>query len=473
MKNRLKYLGVAVGILVVSFCFQLIATQKTSSRIHQHRESEDIPVINIHTNGQKILGAAYYEQDEEGNIVSVHEPNENIKVDFSFKAGSDEEVSSDALIHVRGNSSRWFAKSSYALHLIDEAGKPAMKDLAGMGSYNEWILNGPFLDKTLIRNYMCMNIAGEIMEYAPEVAYVNLYIDDEYQGVYLLMESIARDDDRIQIRKAESHDYVTSYIVSQDRDTDRDVALDNFSEYTYKIGMNIYRLNYPGNGSLTEQKFKYVREDFSKIEKKIYSYDLLTKENDYAKDVDLKSFAQYFIINEFFGNLDAGFYSTYFYKDVRGKLKTCVWDFNNACDNYMENESGYSGFHMQNAPWFEQLVKDRRFVDLVITNYKSLRKGVLSDEYLQNYITETINWLGDNIDKNFGVWGDTFDPYNYPFYQRNAYFLSPMSRNPGSYIEAVSQLRTYITNRGEWLDKYIDTLQQYCHESRIDSDIVQ
>lgn len=473
MKNGLKYLSVALGALVLSLGFQLLGIHKTNTRVHQHRTMKEIPIIEIQTNNQKILGASYYGKDIDGNIVSVHEPSDNVVIDFKYTDENGNEINTDALIHVRGNSSRWFAKSSYMVHLVDEEQNPVDKNLAGMGSYNEWILNGPFLDKTLLRNYLCMNISGEIMEYAPEVAYVNLYIDDEYQGLYLLMESIARDDDRIQIKKADSHDYVTSYIVNQDRDLGKDIVVDTFSNYTYKTGVSVFCLNYPGVNTYTEQKLKFVREDLSQIEKKIYSYDLKTRENDYINDIDLQSFADYFIINEFFGNLDSGFYSTYFYKDVRGKLKTCVWDFNNACDNYMEHEEGFDGFHMHNAPWFEQLVKDDRFVELVINTYRQLRKNVLSEEYLQNYISETIEWLGDNVDKNYSVWGDTFNPQNYSHYDKSAYFLSPIERNPKNYDEAVDQLRTYITNRGQWLDMYIDTLKQYCHESRIGNELLQ
>ena len=40
-----------------------------------------------------------------------------------------------------------------------------------MDPHHEWVLHGPFLDKTLIRNYMWYNIAGEIMDYAPNVRF--------------------------------------------------------------------------------------------------------------------------------------------------------------------------------------------------------------------------------------------------------------------------------------------------------------
>ena len=68
-----------------------------------------------------------------------------------------------------------------------------------MAADEEWVLNGPFLDKTLMRNYIAMNVAGQIMDYAPNVRYCELFVDDQYRGVYLLMEQISRSEERINV----------------------------------------------------------------------------------------------------------------------------------------------------------------------------------------------------------------------------------------------------------------------------------
>jgi hypothetical protein len=158
------------------------------------------------------------------------------------------------------------------------------------------------------------------------------------------------------------------------------------------------------------------------------------------------------------------------YKDVRGKVKPCVWDFNNACDNYMEQENPYIGFDMQYAPWFERLVKDERFTDEVIYQYRELRKSYLSEEYLQNYITETIDFLGDNVKANYEVWDDVWDYTNKNWYEQATNYLNPLERNVTSYDDAVTQLRTYITNRGNWLDEHIEDIKQYSHPSKTAND---
>ncbi len=69
----------------------------------------------------------------------------------------------------------------------------------------------------------------------------------------------------------------------------------------------------------------------------------------------------YYLINEFSMNIDAGSYSTYIYKDMTGKYKLAVWDFNNACDNYVETETGHSELMLYDSVWYFMLFKSERF----------------------------------------------------------------------------------------------------------------
>lgn len=51
------------------------------------------------------------------------------------------------------------------MKLVEDAEGLVNRDLPllGMSKESDWALHGPFLDKTLIRNYMWMNISAEIM----------------------------------------------------------------------------------------------------------------------------------------------------------------------------------------------------------------------------------------------------------------------------------------------------------------------
>lgn len=491
MKSKLIYILTICFIFIACLTLYKFDSKVEISRIHQHKEnkwedneesSEDVfqshlPIVKIDTNGQKIPGTPISKED--GVIISETAENgeDTITAHFSITDGQSgnnqlndqESVKSKSLIRYRGNSSRFFDKKSYSINLINEDRSENKQELAGMAKHDEWVLNGPFLDRSLLRNYLCLNISGEIMEYSPNVRYCELFVDGKYQGLYLLMESISRGEGRLNISKPEKNSDITSFIVRWDRAGKGEFELNNYTYYTYKSDVSALDVVYPGSTLMTQGRHEYINEQISKVEKILYSYDLWDDDKGYKQYLDVNAFAEYFVINEFFRNVDAGRFSTFYYKDDRGKIKPVVWDFNNSADNYIDYVWDESGFSMQNAPWFSQLLKDKEFVDAVVEKYKQLRKNVLSEEYLINYIDKTNTWLGDSIKRNDEVWGYVYDLNNY----NETSFLTPVERNVTSHEEAVKQLKEFIIKRGNWLDNHIESLYQYSAESKNANEILK
>ena len=79
----------------------------------------------------------------------------------------------------------------------------------------------------------------------------------------------------------------------------------------------------------------------------------------------------------------------------------CIWDFNSACDNYENSVTTPQRFELQDSVWFYMLTKDEDFVNGVIDRYRSLRETYFSDEYIDNYIDETIDYLGPAVERIF------------------------------------------------------------------------
>lgn len=146
--------------------------------------------------------------------------------------------------------------------------------------------------------------------------------------------------------------------------------VDNFVGYTHQAGISALDIRYPNIRNITKEQKDFIQRDISKIERILYSYDL----KKYSQYIDRNAFATYFIINEFFRNTDAGIFSTYLYKDLRDKMKIAVWDFNNAFDNHIDVSYDQAGFSMLDVPWFNMMLKDKEFVDLVVQKYHHLRK---------------------------------------------------------------------------------------------------
>ena len=106
----------------------------------------------------------------------------------------------------------------------------------------------------------------------------------------------------------------------------------------------------------------------------------------------------------------------------------------------------------------------------MISRYRQLRRGVLSEERLVAYEKEIEAWLGSAVDRNFSVWGWTFDPEQLSSRERQrpdpATGETLQEANPSSYKEAVAWMMDYIIGRGRWMDEHIESLRQYCHPSR-------
>lgn len=435
-----------------------------------------LPLINIYTNSQKIPGEAI--RDEKGATIALEKGNngeEEIKVEVKIYENEQaqnsiknkEDLRSNALFKIRGNSSRSFDKNSYKISFVDEQNMPQEHEVMGMAKGDEWALYGPFLDKTLIRNYMWLNISAKIMGYAPNVRFCECYIDGKYQGLYVMMETIEKSKQRVNIATYDKDSRVIPYIVRLDRYDETEISsLYTFLNYTSRLdnkaGISIL---YPGEKDLTEYVKKYIEKDISDFEKMLYSYDFKDFRKGYSKYIDVDSWVDYYIIQEFLVNNDMCSKSTYLYKDKGGKLTIGpVWDFNNVCDNYIATQFSTEGFFFAESKiWYEMLLKDKIFVRKVQNRYKELRKTYLNEDYLNKYIDETIKYLGEAVERNFSVWGYTFEREN----QKSALkYLKPIDRNPESYEQAVEQYRQFMIKRGKWLDDNMQTLEQYCHSSR-------
>lgn len=461
MKRTIYFFLASAGLVLLLILANALTGMDKQTRIHQHKvyhkrvKTDPVREFNTHL---PIISI-----DLSGNVLPDYHSNETILTRVSLYQTEEDrnnyltdEPTAESLcrFRIRGHSSRRFDKKSYLMEFTDEAGENVELPLCGMEPHHEWVLHGPFLDKSLIRNYMWYNIAGEIMDYAPNVRFAEVFIDGEYQGLYVVADSISAAPSRIDITKSDPEDYMTGYIMRLDRGSINELKnLNTFSKYTQLItSTTIADIIYPKNDEAILRQKPYIEKDISDFERMLYSYDF----KDYPEYIDVDSFVDYFIINEFTQNYDAGKYSTYLYKDLRGRYSLCVWDFNNACDNYIEWSTKNADFDMPNTLWFDMLTRDPAFIDRVIDRYRILRKGVLSENYLMQYVDDTVAFLGDAVDRNFSVWGYTFEPSE---------DLLEKDRRIGSYKAAVRQLKDFIRDRGDYLDRSIEDLRQFSHES--------
>lgn len=484
---KYKLLGLAVCAAVIALSVWAAGRDADAPRrYHQHLQAavpaacadhgdeafcSHLPLVFLQTEGAEIPGVPVPILGGENgptDLVTLAADGSdtiNIAVTVVDNAGANNHpgdapaLETRSLIRVRGNSSRYFDKKSYLLRFVDGEGEYRDAEVMGMDTHHEWALHGPYLDKSLLRNYMWYNIAGEIMDYAPNVRFCEVFLDGEYQGLYVMTETLDSGENcRLNLSKPIDGLNKTGYLLRLDRGSSTELKnIDTFTQYTLR-NLQDLDIKYPGNKNLTPELADAIAQEFSDFEKALYSYDYDTDDYGFWHWVDVGSFVDYFILNEFTCNYDAGWLSTYVYKDIGGKYKMVIWDFNSSCDNYTESVTDPFRFELQDNTWYFMMTKDEYFIQRVLDRYAQLRATYLSDGYLEQYIDETLAYLGPAVERNFEKWG-------YTFTQRR--MLSPDSRNPASHAQAVAQLKSFIRQRGAWMDENIRVLQQYCHESKV------
>ncbi|MDZ5253224.1 CotH kinase family protein [Clostridium sp. LIBA-8841] len=451
-----------------------------SKEENEKKEGYNLPLVVIDTNGKKING-----NESINGTIKIYDSEDGIN------SLSDEPIlESNIQIKIRGNTTRRVPKKQYSIDLMDENEKKREEEILGMPKESEWILNAPFEDKSLLRNYLAYNISGEIMEYAPRAKYCEAFIVDDgehisenhYKGVFLMIEQIKRDENRVNISKSNSSRDETSFIVEKNNPKEKDIVLHNYGKETYLYDYPILA-SYPKK-DLTEGQMDYISKTISIFERSLYSNEFENKNIGYEKYIDVDTFVDYYIINEFFNNTDAGILSTYLHKDFGEKIKAGpVWDFNASMgnSNVLSPYYDYKGFYMNRTAWFDRLMEDKSFVTKVINRYKLLRKTYLSDEYLIEFIDNTVKMLGDAPNRNFEVWPiymcnqfEMFKDYRNDFSQfeddpkkldeylkDNTGLFKSTENMATSYNEEIEMLKVFLVNRGRWIDENIDKLYKW------------
>lgn len=401
--------------------------------------STTLPVIYMNTKGQQILkenvicgNIALLDGNEEAQSVSAV-PNSIYRATIKYRGAS---------------SYSKFDKKQYRIKFYKNSKENEKKvSLAGMGANSEWVLNGPYLDKTLIRNKLVYDLARELNGWAPDTRFVELFVDGEYQGVYLAVEPVTNGESRLRLAEFGLLSGETAYVVNRDRIDTGTEEIETWGKtegYTY----NALYIRYPSKNKITEKQKEYIKNDISEFEQVLYGKNFSDKRIGYQAYIDMDNWVDYFIINEFAMNYDAGNLSTYVYKELGGKLQLAAWDFNNGFDNYQWFHTETDRLYTVENSWFDRLWQDESFKEHVCERYGQLRKTTLSDEHIAEKIASYQAELGAAVDRNFKVWGYSFDENLLVGTGKDG-----RSRDIGSYEEAMQQLTDTIRERLAYLDK--------------------
>lgn len=234
-------------------------------------------------------------------------------------------------IELRGSSSQDLPKKPYGLTtLLADNTSNNNVSILGMPKENDWVLNSLAFDPSMIRDVLSYELGSGMGNYAARGKYCEVIVNGDYKGVYVFMEKLKIDSNRINILKMTKNDNALpelsgGYITKADKTTGGDPVAWTMASYN---GTTAYIHENPKPVDITSQQHAYIQNQFNALQNKITAKNESLTDG-YPSIIDVPSFVDFIIINEIAANVDGYQFSTFFHKDREGKLRAGpIWDFN-------------------------------------------------------------------------------------------------------------------------------------------------
>ncbi len=376
--------------------------------------------LNI-INGSTI--ASIFITTESGSLDYIHKDKNNKEsgyieiVDAAGVAVYDGELDQ---IKGRGNSTWGNPKKPYNIKLEEK------ENLFGMGKSKKWSLLANYGDESLLRNSAVFSAGQKIgVPYTPMGVSCDVYINNNYEGVYLLSTRVEADKTRVNVDNLDDVNEEICQEFYDDKDFDMDTlkkggkygkyagllegtmkwvnipvpanAADKAETGGYIIEMelaNRYADEISGFVTTRSQPFimkspeyaseaqmGYISDYYQRFEDAVFAENgKNSNDEDYKDLADFDSLVSYYVISEWAANMDSGLTSTYFFKPADDKLYAGpLWDYDIALGN---NGIGRFGVDYTNPNEFA-VSRNRMYRNTVFGKYDAYKLPTIYNELCQ------------------------------------------------------------------------------------------
>jgi hypothetical protein len=341
---------------------------------------------------------------------------------------ADENLIANLRIRGRGNSTWNFSKKPYQIKFENK------ENVLGMPKDKEWILLANYTDKTMLRNEVAFDLSRfSNLDWTPESRFVELFINNEYLGVYQVTQKVEESLNRFNIG-------VDGYLL----EVDQLPRLDPDDVY-FETNNYLFNIKEP-NLDFGDNQYNIIKNYIELAENILLGTNFMDPIEGYSKYIDVDSFVDWYLINEITKNNDAIFYSSVYMNYIPGdKLKMGpVWDYDISLGNinYNGNETT-DGFWIKNATWYSRLFEDPNFVAKVKSrfNYFYINRGLFQQQVDLNSLL-----LNESQERNFYKW-PILGAYVWP---NNVFF--------STYNEEVIYLKEWLNERFDWFKDNLNEL---------------
>lgn len=368
-------------------------------------------------------------------------------------------VTLNGKIRGRGHSTWGMPKNPYKVQFSNDAAYAAATDFLGMKKQRNWALLADYFDRSLIRNKLAFSLGSSAVfrdgfKWNPSVQHLEVWLNDEYIGVYLLAEDIRIDPNRLAIRSMSKSvaagEVDGGYIVEADVRLDCYAGSDFSLQHVTPRGLRFCQSR-PDEGDITLPQLAYVKSLLDATEADLFAGRL--------DGINLTSFVDYVLLHEFERVDDAQFLTSVFlWKDSatspvpsdRRVNMGPIWDFDRSAGNNNMHEhwlpQGCFVVKPYNPNWFVPLAANPEFVELAVARWKAKRPAL--ERFVNASIDTYVRRLDGAQQRNFAKW----PIFGVPLMQYYSF---------ATYEEEVAFVRRFLNERMAWLDQALATPESF------------
>ncbi|UCG57736.1 MAG: CotH kinase family protein [Phycisphaerales bacterium] len=359
-------------------------------------------------------------------------------------------------INIRGKSSAGFPKKQYHLEMWDEHDNEDSVSILGFPAESDWVLQGPYSDKSLMRNFLSYKWSNDIGRYAPRCRFIEVFLNtdtrglsmSDYVGVYVFMEKIKQGEDRVDIVQLSPSDdsepeITGGYMFKKDKFDSGDP-----DERTFRTSRGQHLIYVEPRGpDITVPQQNWLKGYLDEFEGVLYGGNFKNPVTGYAKYIDPASFVDHHIIVELTKNIDGFRLSTYMYKDRGDRVNMGpVWDYNlslgnaNYLNGWIASGWYYSGLDDGAYPYWGRLFQDPEFRLLYADRWFHFRRDALATDTLVGDIDDAAALIEEAQARNFDRWR-ILGSYVWP----NWYIAD-------TWHEEIEWMKGWLEDRMAWMD---------------------
>lgn len=290
----------------------------------------------------------------------------------------------------RGNYSWSFAQKPYSIKLGEKA------DFLGMGAAKKWTLITVSSDKTMMHNYLTQKMAAAMgLPFTCENEYVDVVVNGEYRGTWVLTERIQIHEERIDISEETGVLFEIEMVYRHSCDVCV-VLYENRGNPSNSVHLTLNEYHGVELEDMTRDQKNAAKQELEAYFKPLNAAIFNTKSSikELSKYIDVDSFINWYLLNEMTRNYDSQFVTSCycFIGDDNRLYMSPVWDFDTC---YGAQDSTIEGYRVRNAPWYTALLNNNAFFKLTQERWTEIRENGLIDAFY-NSIRQTADRIAQS-----------------------------------------------------------------------------